>query len=354
MQTSFCIGERRIGKDSPTFIVAEIGANHNGDVDLAKKEIDAAAACGVDAVKFQSYTAEELVSDTTRVIEWGPEGRKVREPVGEMFDRIALPRDKHREVFDYANKLGLIAFSTPFSVEGAKFLDALEVPCFKVAASDVNYQDMLSYLATTGKPILLSAGKCTLGELDEAVVLLEQEGCKELVVMHCVSNYPSAMEDMNLKIIPSLGRMYEEDAVIGFSDHSMGITASLGAVAMGAKVIEKHFTLDKNLVGPDHWFSMDPKDMQVLVSEIRNLESAMGHPRKRLLESEQNERNTSIRSIVAKRFLHAGTIITRECLKTVRPGGGISPFEVKKILGMRLEKDVPVNGLLTWDAFRTY
>lgn len=346
------IENKFIANDSPTFIVAEIGANHNGDVELAKRAVDAAAECGVDAVKFQTYTAEELVADVERIVTWGPAGRQVSEPVGEMFNRIALPREKHKEVFDYAKRQGLIAFSTPFSIEGVDFLSHLDVPCYKVASSDVNYHALLIRLAQTGKPIMLSLGKCTLGEADDAISLLWDNKCKDLVIMHCVANYPSQMEDMNLNVIKSLKNMYPH-CVLGFSDHSLGITASIGAVAFGARVIEKHFTLDKKMIGPDHWFSMDPSDMQNLVTEIRNLEIAMGHPHKRILKSEQAGRDNSIRSLVLAADVKEGRILKRSDLKAVRPGGGVSPAEIDKVIGLKVMTDLSKNTVLKWDHFKS-
>ncbi|MHB9922114.1 N-acetylneuraminate synthase family protein [Clostridium botulinum] len=349
--SSFEINDRIIGKEFPTYIVAEIGANHNGDIKLAKKMIEVAAECGVDAVKFQTYTSKELVADIDRVVTWGPCGRQKSEPIGKMFDRIALPKEAHKEVFEYAKQFGLTAFSTPFSIEGVKFLNQLQVPCFKVAASDVDYLDMLKEMALSRAPVMLSLGKCTLGEADLAIQTLIESGCKKIVIMHCVSQYPSPMNEMNLKVIKGLKNIYPE-CVIGFSDHSMGITAALGAVTLGARVVEKHFTLDKNMDGPDHWFSMDPIDMKNLVTEIRNLESAMGYPRKVVLKCEEQGRKNSIRSLVLKRDLRAGMKITEDCIKIVRPGWGIKPYDKEKIIGLKVVKDLKKDTVLTWDIFK--
>ncbi|SQB35750.1 N-acetylneuraminate synthase family protein [Clostridium cochlearium] len=351
MSSSFDINGRKIGDNHPTYIVAEIGANHNGDVNLAKRMIEVAVECGVDAVKFQTYTAEELVSDADRVLTWGPKDKQKSETIGKMFNRIALPREAHKEVFEYANRLGIMAFSTPFSIKGVEFLNKLQVPCFKVAASDVDYLDMLKEIGKTKKPVMLSLGKCTLGEADLAVETLIQSGCEKIVIMHCVSQYPSPINEMNLKVIEGLKSIYPE-FVIGFSDHSMGITADLGAVALGAKVIEKHFTLDKNMDGPDHWFSMDPKDMKSLVREVRNLEAAMGHPRKRVLKCEEQGRKNSIRSLVVNRDIMKGEVIKKEDLVALRPGYGIKPYDKEKIIGLKINKELKSGTVLTWDHFK--
>lgn len=351
MGSSFDINGRKIGDNHPTYIVAEIGANHNGDVNLAKKMIEVAVECGADAVKFQTYTAEELVSDVDRVLTWGPCERQKSETIGKMFNRIALPREDHKEVFEYANKLGIMAFSTPFSINGVEFLNQLQVPCFKVAASDVDYLDMLKEIGKTKKPVMLSLGKCTLGEADLAVETLIQSGCEKIVIMHCVAQYPSPINEMNLKVIEGLKSIYPE-FVIGFSDHSMGITADLGAVALGARVIEKHFTLDKNMDGPDHWFSMDPKDMRNLVNEVRNLESAMGHPRKKVLKCEEQGRKNSVRSLVVNRDIIKGEVIKEKDLVALRPGYGIKPYDKEKVIGLKVSKELKSGTVLTWDCFK--
>ncbi|KYH34823.1 N,N'-diacetyllegionaminic acid synthase [Clostridium tepidiprofundi DSM 19306] len=347
----FTILNKNIGGNSPVFIVAEIGANHNGNVELAKKMVKVAADCGVDAVKFQTYTSEELLADKDRIITWGNEEYRKSEPIGEMFDRLALPRKVHKEVFDYARRLGVIPFSTPFSVEGLHFLESLGVPCVKVAASDVNFLDMLKEISKINKPVMLSLGKCTLSEADRAISTLLNGGCDKIVIMHCVSQYPSPMNEMNLKVIESLKVLYPE-CIIGFSDHSVGITATLGAVALGAKVIEKHFTLDRKMLGPDHWFSMDPTDMKDLVTEIRNLEVAMGHPRKRVLECELDEKLKSTRSLVLRKSIKEGERITEDHLKMLRPGWGIQPYDKEKIIGMRVNRNLETNTVLKWEYLK--
>ncbi|WDV46159.1 N-acetylneuraminate synthase family protein [Clostridiaceae bacterium M8S5] len=349
---TFNIRNRKIGEKQPAFIVAEIGANHNGDIILAKKTIDAAAQCGVDAVKFQTYTGKELVSDYDRIITWGEEGKEMSEKIGEMFDRISLPRKCFNELFEYADKLGLIAFSSPFSIEGLNYLiDECKMCCIKIASSDVNYLDLLRSSAISKNPVMISLGKCTLAEADIAITTLLENGCDKLVIMHCVAQYPSPMEEMNLRIIESLKKIYPE-CIVGFSDHSLGITATLGAVALGAKVIEKHFTLDKTLVGPDHWFSMNQKDMKNLVTEIRNMESALGHSRKRVMKCEIDERYKSIRSISLVKDINKGERITKNHVKIVRPGYGISPYDKEKIIGLKINRDLRKNTVLKWEHFK--
>lgn len=341
-----------IGDGCPAYIVAEIGANHDGDPEIARRCIEAAARCGVDAVKFQTYTAAELLSNYHSPITWGREGATTTEEIGAMFDRIALPRPAHRALFDYAHSLGLMAFSTPFSVDGLNFLlDELDAPCIKIASSDVSYPDLLIRAARSGRPVMLAVGKSTLAEADTAVSTLLDNGCTRLVLMHCVANYPSRMEEMNLRTLTSLAAMYPE-CVIGFSDHSMGTTAALGAVALGAKVIEKHFTLDNDRVGPDHWFSMNPDMMASLVREVRNLEAAMGCPRKRVLPREDEGRYSAIRSLSLARDMKRGERVAADDLRVVRPGYGISPLDREKILGLPLAADLEKDSVLEWKHFK--
>lgn len=348
---TFKVGDKLIGNNEPVFIVAEIGANHNNDLTLIKKTIDAAVACGVDAVKFQTYTAEELLSDYERFITYGVSGKEVTEPIGDMFNKLSLQREWHHEIFEYSRKLGLVPFSTPFSIDGVDFLDQLEVPCFKIAASDVNYLPMLQHVGQTKKPVMLSLGKCTIGEADEAICTLENNGTKDMVIMHCVAQYPSPMEDMNLKTIQTLKLQYP-DKIIGFSDHTTGATAAIGAVVLGAKVIEKHFTLDKNLEGPDHWFSMDPTDMKFMVDEIRNIEIALGSSRKQIAKSEIGERKTSIRSIVLNTDIEVGQSIQESDVKFTRPGWGIEPRDLNKILGLKVNQKLKKSTVLEWKYFK--
>ena len=337
---------KTISNDSPAFIIAEVGANHNGDLELAKKSIDAAADCGVDAVKFQTYTAEELLSNQETIVTTGPKGEKTQ-TLKELFDSVTLKREFHQEIYNYAKSKGLICFSTPFSLEGVAFLEDIGNPIYKIASSDVNYVDMLEAIANTKKPVFLSTGKCTLSDMDMAIELLQNNGTSDLCLLHCVANYPSKMEHMNLNVIKTLKQMYP-DCIIGFSDHSLGITAALGAICFGAKIIEKHFTINKNLDGPDHWFSMDPNDMKNLVNEIRNLEVAFGTQRKILAQNEVPEKYWATRSLHINKDLKAEDIINKEDLDMLRPGYGISPFDRDKVIGIKLAKDIKKGTVLEW------
>lgn len=343
----FSIGARQVGDGQPAFIVAEIGANHDGDPAKAAELVCMAARAGVDAVKFQTYTTAELVADADRVVTWGAPGHEHRETIGALFDRLALPRAAHAELFALAKSLGLLAFSTPFSPRGADFLASLDVPCFKIAASDVAYLDLLKRVAGSGKPVILSLGKSTLAEAERAVAVLGEAGCRDLVLLHCLSAYPAPDDEMNLRTITTLQHLFPQ-AHIGLSDHSLGYTAALGSVALGARLIEKHITLDQDTDGPDHWFSADEGELTAMVREVRRLETMLGRSQVGVRPSEVEERRVSTRSLVLRHALPAGHRLTLDDLAVLRPGYGIHPFERERLLGRQLVRDLPAMSVLAW------
>lgn len=339
-----------IGGGAAAQVLPEIGANHDGCRKKLLQMVRAVAATGAQLVKFQFYTASELVSDPERIIAIGPPTRTRDEPVGAMFDRLALSREAMREAFSLARELGLVPLATPFSEAGADFLNELGTPAFKVASSDVNHLPFLRHLAAFGKPIFLSVGKSTLAEVDEAVGTLEEAGCTDLVVLHCVASYPSPMSEMNLRVIPALAGIYPE-CVVGFSDHSLGLTAAVAAVALGAAVVERHVTLSREDVGPDHWFSLEMNELSELVKAVADVGVAMGSARKRVFPSEAAGRERGIRSLVTRRELKAGEVVTAEDLTILRPGGGIAPKFYAEVRGMRLGRDVAKGAPLHWEDF---
>ncbi len=347
----FRMGKRCVGEAAPVYIVAEIGANHNGDPALARDMVSAAAATGADAVKFQMYRTSSLLADRDRKIVWGPPGKERREPIGAMFDRLSLPLSAYAPLFRHARSLGITPFATPFSPYEARRLLRLGVPGFKIASSDVAYGDLLRTAGGSGKPVLLSTGKSTLGEIEEAVAMLRAAHCQDVALLHCSALYPAPAPEINLRAMVTLGRQFP-DCVIGYSDHSIGIAACLGATALGARIIEKHFTLDKRMDGPDHWFSADPAETAQLVREVRFLEQALGSTRKGVSDEEKKERKVSTRSLVLKTALEAGTVLRRTHLKAVRPGWGIHPGDVDKVAGLALRKSLPANSVLTWEHLR--
>jgi len=335
----------------PPVVIAEIGANHDGDPDKAKSMLDAIAKTGAQLVKFQLYSADDLVADKNLEVTWGPSGNKRTESVGAMFSRIALPAEAFKSLFQYARNLGLIPFATPFSEEGVNLLMDLNNPIFKIASSDVSHVHLLRHIAKTGKPVILSLGKSTLAEVDQAVSCLKDSSCKYLALLHCVASYPSPMNEMNLRTITLLKQIYSH-CVVGFSDHSLGISAPLAAVALGAKIIEKHVTLDKNADGPDHWFSINMHQLKELVDGVRDVHAALGESSKRVLSCEQTGRKVATRSLFACRDLSAGHKISAEDIKIVRPGTGLRPDMLNAVEGMLLARSVKRNEPLTWDLFK--
>jgi N,N'-diacetyllegionaminate synthase len=347
-RTTFRIGSRQVGGGAPPFVIAEIGANHDGDVAKAHRLVDACADAGAEAVKFQTYTAAELLADGDRMIRWGRAGHEVAEAVGPMFDRLALPRSAHAELFAHAKERGMLAFSTPFSLDALEFLVGLGVPALKIASSDVNWPALLRAAGASGLPVIFSRGKSTLGELDAAMQALRAGGARDIALLHCLAQYPAPSEEMNLRAIGTLASLYP-DVVVGLSDHSVGTVAAVAAVALGAEVIEKHVTLDTDDTGPDHWFSADPDELHRLIASVREAHAMRGDGTIGIAPCEAHERHTSVRSLVVRHPLAAGTIVTADDLVALRPGWGIAPIDEDKVIGRRVREATPEGTVLTWD-----
>lgn len=344
------IGNKRVGDANPAFIVAELGVNHMGDPNLAKKMIDKAKECGVDAVKLQTFKTEDFISDEKKPYEYY-EGkgrkRKVKESMFKMFKRYELNFKEQRKLFDYAKSIGMEIFSTPSFREGVDFLDKIGVNVFKVGSDDLTNLELLEYIAKKGKPIILSTGMSTLGEIKDAINTIHDKGNHDIVLMHCVSLYPTPVEYSNLRVIESMKRMFE--VPVGFSDHTMGTLVPTVAVAMGANMIEKHFTLDKDFSGPDHWFSADVEELKKLVTDIRSAEKAMGEKRKMLYDFEKEAHDAHRRSIVANCEISKGSIIKKEMLHFKRPGNGLPPKFEKFVIGKKAKVKIKKNGQITLD-----
>lgn len=331
------------------FMVAEIGANHDGDPEKAHRLVDEMADAGADAIKFQLYTAAQLVADFDRVVQWGPPGHQQREPVGEMFDRIALPRPAYQEMFAHCRERGMEPFATVFDPADVDFVLNLGQRLFKISSGDVNYKNLLAAVSGTGKPTLISGGKCTLGELIRAVEILERGG-GELSVLHCVAAYPAPVDEGNLKVLLGYAAQFPE-AVLGFSDHTQGLTCALGAIALGALVVEKHVTSDREAVGPDHWFSATGTEFAELADQCRALYKALGSSQKKILACEDSGAKFGRRSIVAARDLPAGHRLGLDDLAYLRPGTGIDPFDEEMIIGAVCKRTIKKNTLLFLGQF---
>ncbi|MBG9588627.1 N-acetylneuraminate synthase family protein [Cytobacillus firmus] len=342
------IENKQIGINQPCFVIAEIGTNHNCSLDTAKELIDVAADSGVDAVKFQTYRPTDIVHPEIPANAYGHFRESNEKYWYEVLENYVLPEEWYPELWDYANKKGLIAISTASSPYCVDFLLELNIPAFKVASMDINYFPLLEKLAQTKKPIILSTGMSHISEIDEAIRFLRKKGCSQLIVTYCVSNYPAKPEQLNIKQIPILEQIFDLPA--GFSDHSLGINTSIAAVVLGAKVIEKHITLNRNMKGPDHSFSLEPNELKKLVSGIREVELAI--KQKNDIEFyDLGKRAEFRRSIVTKVKIKKGEVITNDKIQFTRPGNGIEPIELNKILGRKVNKDIPQNTVLRWEYF---
>jgi len=338
------IGNPLIGHGRRTFVIAEAGINHNGNVNLAKKLIDVAKKAGADAVKFQTFKAEDVVSRTAQKAEYQKKSTGAEELQYEMIKKLELQERDFEDLFDYAHRKGIMFLSSPFDKRSVDLLDKLGVPAFKIASGEITNLPLLEHVARKKKPIILSTGMSTLAEIEEAVEAMRKVGVEEVILLHCVSSYPTKVEDMNLRAIETLRRAF--GLPVGLSDHTLGITIPIAAVALGACVIEKHFTLDRSLPGPDHRASLEPNELKRMVEAIRAVEKAMGDGNKIPTEEERQMQKVARRSIVARVTIPKGAIITEAMLDLKRPGTGIEPKYMNKVVGAvakcRLEQDEPV------------
>lgn len=329
------INNKIIGDGQPVFIVAELGINHNGKLSLAKKMIDAVKRAGADAIKIQSYIVDDIIKDNNLKYTYFSQGHKVTESQYKMFKRAELSRDQQKAIFDYAKKKKIMAFSTPQdnSFKAVDYLcDQLKMPIIKVGSDDLTYLEMLSYYARKKKPIIISTGMATLNEVNDAVKTIKQAGNKKIIILKCTSLYPTPPQEANLAQITTLKNNFS-NCLIGFSDHTEGSTATVAAVTMGACLIEKHFTLNKNLPGSDHWFAADPDELSLLVKQVRKAEKMFGNPRLVLSKKEKKIKSIARRSIMAAGEIKKGENIKAGDLVCRKPGTGLSPKHLPKLIG---------------------
>lgn len=342
------VSGRTIGSGYPCFIIAEAGVNHNGDEALAHQLVDRAADSGADAVKFQTFQAERLVTPSAPKETYQMSATRTTETQLEMLKSLELSADAHRALKAHAEARGLIFLSTPFDEDSADFLESLGVTALKVGSGEVTHLPLLRHLARKGRPIFLSTGMSHLGEVAEAVETIQSNGNPSLALLHCVSCYPADPADCNLNAIHMLKRTF--CMPVGFSDHTLGWEVSIAAVSLGACVIEKHLTLDKNLPGPDHRASLEPSEFEALVRNIRNVESALqGNGAKQPRPSEFEGRLLGRRSLCAAVDIQAGEKISREMIAILRPGTGIPPSELDAWVGRKAPMDFPCGSLLRED-----
>jgi N,N'-diacetyllegionaminate synthase len=341
------VGGRRVGKGEACFIIGEAGVNHNGNLELARELVDVAADAGCSAVKFQTFKAERVCSPAAPKATYQQQTTGTEESQLEMGRKLELPFAAFRELHRYAADRGILFLSTPFDYESADFLTALPVPAIKIPSGEITNLPFLDHLARKGLPLIISTGMTTLDEVAVAIERVRDAGNRQIVLLHCVSNYPADPASMNLRAMRAL-----EDAFgvpVGLSDHTIGTEVALAAVALGACVIEKHFTLNRELPGPDHRASLEPQELAQLVKSIRNVEAALGDGVKRPVREELNTAAVARRSLVAAQFIPAGALLTVDMIDILRPGTGMAPALRSQIVGRRVRQDVPQGTLFSLD-----
>jgi N-acetylneuraminate synthase len=344
----FSVGERIVGEGQPVFVVAEAGVNHNSDLGLARRLVDVAGDAGADAVKFQTFRSETLVTPDAPQAAYQREATGSVESQRQMLARLELTLDQHALLRDHCAKRGILFVSTPFDEGSADALETLGVPLFKLASGEVTNLPLLRHVAAKGKPVILSTGMSTLGEVAEAVAAFRGAGDPPLALLHCVSAYPAPPSEMNLRAMDTLRERF--GCPVGLSDHTLGIEVAVAAVARGAAIIEKHFTLDRSLPGPDHRASLEPGELGALVRAIRLVEGALGDGEKRPMPAEADTRRLARRSLVAARAIRAGERLSADLVAIKRPGTGIPPGDLPRALGRVVRRDLAADEVIDWGA----
>ena len=340
------IGNRSIGDDNSVFIIAEAGVNHNGDLNLARQLVIEAKRCGADCVKFQTFKAERVVTKDAPKAKYQMKTTDSDESQIDMLKKCELKKEYYQELMELCKKENIIFLSTPYNIEDVDFLDSFDVPAFKLASIHAVEPYFINYVAKKGKPIILSTGMATLSEVAQAVQTIRETGNEDFVLLQCTTNYPSRHEDANLQAMETMRDSF--DVIVGYSDHTEDDTACIAAIALGAKVIEKHFTIDKTLLGPDHSSSADSNEFSDLVKNIINTEKVLGSNKKEPCEIEKKNAIGMRRSLVAKTDIAKGEVITENLLTFKRPATGISPNEIGKIVGKKTAVAIQMDTIIDW------
>lgn len=332
-----------------TFIIAEAGVNHNGSIDIAKQLIDVAVDAGADAVKFQTFKADKVVTATASKAKYQIENTGTDETQFEMLKRLELSIGAHKELFSYCSKKNVIFMSTPFDEDSADMLDNVGMTIFKIPSGEITNKSLIQHVAGKKKPIILSTGMSYLGEVEKAINWINEVWDKlskksQLTLLHCTSNYPSKVSDCNLLAMKTMEKSF--GLPVGYSDHTLGIEIPIAAVALGAKVLEKHFTLDRTMEGPDHKASLVPDELKTMVEATRNVEKAMGDGIKKPRKNEEEIRNIARRSLVATKNIKKGEGFTKKNVTAKRPATGICPSEWNKVIGRKAIRDFKVDELI--------
>lgn len=339
------LGEVAVGPDHKPFIIAEMSGNHNQSLERALAIVDAAANAGAHAIKLQTYTADTMtIKGTYRINDqnslWN--GRELYD----LYKEAYTPWEWHKPIFERAKEKGILAFSSPFDETAVDFLESLNVPCYKIASFENTDWPLLKKIAATGKPVIMSTGVSRLADIDESVALLRQNGCSDLILLKCTSTYPASPENTNLLTIPHLQKLF--NCIVGLSDHTMGIGAPVASVALGARVIEKHFTLNRADGGVDSTFSLEPSELKSLVIESERAFLALGDVQYGIQETETKS-SLFKRSIYVAKNIRAGETLTKDHLKIIRPGLGLSPRYFDLVIGRQVKKDVSAGTPLSFD-----
>ncbi|MCJ0929758.1 pseudaminic acid synthase [Virgibacillus halodenitrificans] len=340
------IGDFKIDEKSPTFIIAELSANHGHDIKIAKDTIKAAKEAGADAIKLQTYTADTITIDCNNdyfKIDSGTiwDGRTLHD----LYKEAYTPWEWHAELMDYAKSLNLICFSSPFDRTAVDYLEDLNVPAYKIASFEITDIPLIEYVASKNKPVIISTGIATISEIDDAVRACKRMGNDQIILLKCTSSYPAKIEDANLRTMQNLKATFHVE--VGLSDHTLGVTVPVVSVALGAKVIEKHFILDKRIGGPDASFSLDQQEFKQLVDSVREAEKAIGTVDYELTDKKMNNRQLS-RSLFVVKDIKAGELFTEENVRSIRPGDGLKPKYLGTVIGSKATHDISRGTPLEW------
>ena len=328
---------------SRTLIIAEAGVNHNGSLDMAKRLVDIAKDCGADIVKFQTARLNSLISKSAQMADYQKKNIGVEETQKEMLSKLLLSYDEFLDLAQYCNKVGITFLSTPFDIESIQFLNGLQ-DIWKIPSGEITNYPYLVAIAKTGKKVILSTGMAEMDEIGEAINVLRDNGTTDITILHCTTEYPAPIETVNLRAMDKLRNAFGYP--VGYSDHTKGIEVDLAAVALGATIIEKHFTLDRNLPGPDHKASLEPNELKAMVEGVRKIELALGWSEKKPSAIEMENRKVVRKSIIAARRIKEGEILSEENLTTKRPGTGINPMRWHEVIGTKAIRDFEEDELI--------
>ena len=343
------IGQHSVGHGEPVFIIAEAGSNHNQDFDQAKRLIDVAAEAKATAVKFQTFSADSLYSKKTPSMSYLQKNKLLKEgeTVWDLLKKNELPREWQKDLADYCQSKGLLFLSTPFDVKAVEDLEKLNVPAYKIASYEITHLPLLKAVSQTGKPIILSTGMADLTDIEDALEVIGKNGNNQVILLHCAINYPPKFEDVNLRAMITMRQAFQRP--VGFSDHTMGISVDIAAVALGACAIEKHYTTDRNLPGPDHPFALEPNELKEMVKGIRETEKSLGSPVKRRTAAEEEMYQLGRRSLCAAAKISKGTVISKSMIAVKRPGTGIPTKLLDVVIGRTAKEDIDEDEMLLWD-----